>query len=54
MGADLADEFVGMYVNAWTLDFGDRGRAAVERFFAELHVAGLTPEVGQLSFVAGS
>ncbi|MDA1014968.1 MAG: ABC transporter substrate-binding protein, partial [Planctomycetota bacterium] len=24
-----ADEFVGMYVNDWTLDFGDRGREAV-------------------------
>jgi 1,4-dihydroxy-6-naphthoate synthase len=24
-----ADEFVGMYVNDWTLDYGDRGRAAV-------------------------
>ncbi len=26
---DKADEFVGMYVNDWTLDFGDRGRKAV-------------------------
>jgi 1,4-dihydroxy-6-naphthoate synthase len=26
---DKADEFVGMYVNDWTLDFGDRGRQAV-------------------------
>ncbi|HEY9478562.1 MAG TPA: MqnA/MqnD/SBP family protein [Gemmatimonadaceae bacterium] len=24
-----ADTFVGMYVNDWTLDYGDRGRAAV-------------------------
>ena len=24
-----ADEFVGMYVNDWTLDYGDRGREAV-------------------------
>jgi 1,4-dihydroxy-6-naphthoate synthase len=24
-----ADTFVGMYVNEWTLDYGDRGRAAV-------------------------
>src|SRR5690348_5801497 len=26
---DKADEFVGMYVNDWTLDYGDRGRQAV-------------------------
>jgi 1,4-dihydroxy-6-naphthoate synthase len=26
---DKADEFVGMYVNDWTLDFGQRGREAV-------------------------
>lgn len=29
MGHDLADRFVGMYVNEWTLDYGDRGRAAI-------------------------
>jgi 1,4-dihydroxy-6-naphthoate synthase len=26
-----ADTFVGMYVNDWTLDYGDRGRAAVRQ-----------------------
>ncbi|MFL2870697.1 MAG: MqnA/MqnD/SBP family protein [Pirellulaceae bacterium] len=25
----MADEFVGMYVNDWTIDFGERGRQAV-------------------------
>ena len=25
----LADKFVGMYVNKWTLDYGDEGRRAV-------------------------
>lgn len=29
-----ADTFVGMYVNDWTLDYGDRGREAI-RFFLE-------------------
>ena len=24
-----ADTFVGMYVNDWTLDYGERGRTAV-------------------------
>ena len=27
-----ADTFVGMYVNDWTLDYGDRGRQAVKLF----------------------
>ena len=30
--ARKADEFVGMYVNDWTLDYGERGRAAVRLF----------------------
>ena len=29
MDVKLADQFVGMYVNDWTLDYGPRGRAAV-------------------------
>ncbi|MFN8061483.1 MAG: MqnA/MqnD/SBP family protein [Vicinamibacterales bacterium] len=29
------DRFVGMYVNGLTLDYGTRGRTAVERLFAE-------------------
>src|SRR3954451_15724175 len=31
MDVTLADKFVGMYVNHWTLDYGDHGRAAVRR-----------------------
>ena len=36
-GLDAArtDRFVGMYVNGLTLDYGERGRAAVERLFAD-------------------
>ena len=34
---DRTDWFVGMYVNDLTLDYGDRGRAAVERLFAEAY-----------------
>jgi 1,4-dihydroxy-6-naphthoate synthase len=36
-----ADEFVGMYVNDWTLDFGDRGRAAVNELLSRGFKAGL-------------
>src|SRR5258705_5910634 len=31
MGRDLADKFVGMYVNHWTLDYGAHGRASTSR-----------------------
>ena len=30
-----ADTFVGMYVNDWTLDYGDRGREAIRLFLEE-------------------
>ena len=36
-----ADRFVGMYVNELTLDYGDRGRAAVQRLMDEAFAAGL-------------
>ncbi len=53
MGTELADEFVGMYVNDWTLDYGDRGRAAIRELLDRGHRAGLIPEVKELEFVAG-
>jgi 1,4-dihydroxy-6-naphthoate synthase len=54
-GRDLndqqADQFVGMYVNDWTLDFGPRGREAVAEFLAQGHAAGVIPELVQPEFV---
>jgi len=29
LNPELADQFVGMYVNHWTLDYGDKGREAI-------------------------
>mgnify|MGYP002813326079 CR=1 FL=1 len=49
----LADRFVGMYVNEWTLDYGPRGREAVGRLLAEGAAAGLVPHVGAIDFVDG-
>ena len=47
-GRDLdrgkADQFVGMYVNDWTLDFGPKGREAVTRFLDMGHEQGILPE----------
>jgi 1,4-dihydroxy-6-naphthoate synthase len=52
MTSDLADEFIRLYVNRWTLDFGDVGREAVRTFLRETHKAGLTPDAGAVDFVA--
>jgi 1,4-dihydroxy-6-naphthoate synthase len=47
-----ADQFVGMYVNDWTLDFGDRGRRAVRELLARGHAAGVIPKLVVPEFVA--
>ena len=49
----LADRFVGMYVNDWTLDFGPRGRQAVAELLAQGHAAGLIPSLVVPEFVEG-
>jgi 1,4-dihydroxy-6-naphthoate synthase len=51
MDAQLADKFVGMYVNHWTLDYGDHGRAAVRRLLDEGHKAGIIPAPVAVEFV---
>lgn len=54
-GRDLdrgkADEFVGMYVNDWTLDFGERGREAVATLLRRGHEAGVIPNPVDLEFI---
>jgi 1,4-dihydroxy-6-naphthoate synthase len=47
----LADRFVGMYVNDWTLDYGPRGREAVRRLLQEGHRAGVIPALVAVEFV---
>ena len=53
MGVELADKFVGMYVNQWTLDYGQRGRDAVQQLLTEGAEAGIVPQVpgGVVDFV---
>jgi len=51
MGRDLADKFVGMYVNHWTLDYGDKGREAIRRFLGQAFERGLIPHRQELEFV---
>ena len=43
MDQELADKFIGMYVNKWTLGYGDRGRNAVREFLTRGVNAGLIP-----------
>jgi len=51
MDVPLADEFIGMYVNDYTLDYGDKGREAIRRFLGEAAAKGLVPPVGEIEFV---
>lgn len=54
-GRDLdhskADEFVGMYVNDWTLDFGERGREAVRLLLQKAYEAKVIPNPVTVEFI---
>ena len=52
MGIDLADQFVGMYVNHWTLDYGERGRESIRRFLHRGQTLGVLPKAPPLEFVS--
>lgn len=47
----MADEFVGMYVNDWTVDFGEKGRAAVRLLLKRGFECGVIPELIEPEFV---
>src|SRR5262249_28044710 len=51
-GLDRArtDRFVGMYVNDLTLDYGERGRAAIDRLLGDAWEAGLLPRRPHVEF----
>lgn len=46
------DRFVAMYVNDYTVDYGERGRQAVRELLARGHRAGIVPGPVPLHFVA--
>jgi 1,4-dihydroxy-6-naphthoate synthase len=46
-----ADTFVGMYVNDWTLDYGARGRQAVQTFLERGVRSGIIPKAVEVEFV---
>ncbi|HWL95397.1 MAG TPA: MqnA/MqnD/SBP family protein [Phycisphaerae bacterium] len=47
----LTDRFVEMYVNKWTVDYGDRGRAAVRELLARAYREALIPDPGEIEFI---
>ncbi len=48
---DKADTFVGMYVNDWTLDYGQRGRDAVRLLLERGAESGIIPHRVNVEFV---
>jgi 1,4-dihydroxy-6-naphthoate synthase len=51
MDAELADKFVGMYVNKWTLGYGEKGKKAVREFIERATAASLLPGPPQIEFL---
>src|SRR5262249_32370916 len=52
METELADKFVGMYVNQWTLGYGDRGKQAVKELIEQGTRAGLLPGPATVEFLS--
>ena len=48
---ELADRFVSMYVNEWTVDYGETGRRAVRALLERGHEAGIIPHRVEVEFV---
>ncbi len=51
MDTELADKFVGMYVNKWTLGYGEKGRKAVRELIERGTAAGLLPGPPNIEFL---
>ena len=52
LDAKRVDEFVGMYVNAYTVDYGATGRRAVTELLTRARQSGIVPGPIDLAFVA--
>jgi 1,4-dihydroxy-6-naphthoate synthase len=48
---ELADKFVGMYVNDWTLDYGPKGRQAIDTLLKAGADAGIVPKTGKIEYI---
>src|SRR5581483_8201606 len=51
MDAKLAGKFIGMYVNEFTRDYGEAGRAAIRKFLTEAHNKGYIGAPVEVEFV---
>lgn len=51
MAPEMADRFIAMWVNDLTLDYGERGKQAVELLLEEGHKAGIIPHEVPVEFV---
>ena len=51
MNRHLADKFIGMYVNDFTRDYGEIGRAAIRRFLSDASRAGYIDNLEKIEFV---
>ena len=51
MDTELADKFVGMYVNKWTLGYGEKGKKAVRELIERGTAAGLLPGPATVEFL---
>ncbi len=51
MDTTLADQFIGMYVNDYTLDYGEKGREAIRLFLKKASERNLIPAPVELEFV---
>ena len=51
LDTQLADEFIGMYVNELTVDYGERGRAGIREFLNRAALRGFIPGKIEIEFV---
>jgi 1,4-dihydroxy-6-naphthoate synthase len=50
MNEQLADKFIGMYVNDFTRDYGEKGRAAIRKFLSDARSAGFIDKPAEIEF----
>jgi 1,4-dihydroxy-6-naphthoate synthase len=52
LSRDIADKFVGMWVNERTIEMGEEGKNAIRQFLNEGEKAKLIPPIGEIEFVS--
>jgi len=52
LSRDIADKFVGMWVNERTIEMGEEGKNAIRQFLREGEKQHLIPPIGEIEFVS--